>query len=120
MRQIYKESFASVVKRQKKWGCLNKQNWNQHSSQLVMKTGKNKKRTKSCSLPYVTSSAKERMRAEDNPVLATFLKRATSYTSQVVQNEMVKAFSQNIIRSLMMEIKRNSCNAVMVDGTQNV
>ena len=61
-----------------------------------------------------------KLRSEDCPVLSSYLKRTTSYTSPEAQSEMIDAFSHEIIRKIAAEVKRNGPFAVMVDGTQDI
>ncbi len=62
------------------------------------------------------------LKAEDDPALGHWLKRNHSYTSPVVQNEMLSLMSNNIIRNIAEEILALPVvqYSVIIDGTQDV
>lgn len=62
------------------------------------------------------------LKAEDDPALGHWLKRNHSYTSPVVQNEMLSLMSNTIIRNIAEEILALPVvqYSVIIDGTQDV
>ena len=61
-----------------------------------------------------------RLRSEDCPELASYLKPKSSFTSHAVQNEMIKLESMEIMHELVTTIKEHKIFSIMLDGTQDI
>ena len=59
------------------------------------------------------------LRTIDVPELGKYLKNKTTYTSPLIQNEIMNLFGESLQRSIICEIKANGIYAIMVNGTQD-
>jgi hypothetical protein len=59
------------------------------------------------------------VRGKDNATVQNWLERKLSWTSPLIQNEILLLFSHNIIRSIADKIRHSGHFAVIVDGTQD-
>ena len=61
------------------------------------------------------------MRAEDCPEFAKWLKRKHNYTSNKIQNEILRMMSHKCLRKIIDEVKSESETfGIVVDGTQDI
>lgn len=61
-----------------------------------------------------------KLRSQEIPVLRTWMRNHVSYTSPLIQNEIIRMFSDKILNNIVTSIKESKYFSVICDGTQDV